>query len=670
MKTWLLIIPFFLAFFIIAGCGEDPSEYDLKADGRVIGSVHGVVTDANTNARLEAIEVTWAVKGSIKSTTTDQLGYYSIAKLPSGNFELSFSGDGAYAVTRVTALIPTLEQIGAVTIPSEDDYHHSETQDVNLYRLNAGLTGTVYAHQDSENIITAAGVTVISDFESYDISPDKYSAVTNTDGVFLIEDLPATPFVSLRTMPYNDGSHEYGVHSDTATLEPGSVAKVGDIILYIAPAVPFLVQNNFLNDDFGITENIVATFSKAMATSTFDIALSSFSFGDVEFAATWNTDITLTLDPYVPLQANTTYSLTLNGKSMDNNDFSGNYNFDTQEGIEFVRTNLERVDGIFDQFPVASDIELIFSMPIDLGNYNGYVRLYDAAFERVSITTTFSTDSLTVSINSRNDLEPGLDYTLDYKVYSTIEGDFDNNNINFQTAVDIAAPEQITGFSLDRDQLGGSWTADWNTTDIAFKWNTVADCDGYRIYANDNRNNSDIILVASINVADYVIEQSTWVFLSSFPQFDYFADDGIQTPFTGGTQISFQITAYNTAGEGQFSSTINVADNTAPTGILIQSGSALNPSALDTQTFTVVFIASEYCDPTEPTFGFVESGGDPNYVLPSNAVSFEWDTDMKGGLYTITVPATEDGSGDNFFISNFNDSSGNTAESSFTIALF
>lgn len=667
MKS-IISLSFILTILLLVGCDNSVTNNypDLDTDGRVIGTIHGVVTDENTNDRLDSVQVTTVDNGEILSTITDNLGYYAITNLSPGDYEISYSGKSDYAVGIVTVTIPTLQQIGITDHPTNEDFHHTENQDMDLYGLNAGLTGLVYTVVDNENTSLASDVTLIADFAKYDISPDEYIVKTNSEGAFSFTGLPSTPSVSIRSMPFNDGTYDYSVQTATVSLIPNGTASAGNIFLQIASAEPFIVQNNFENDDFGLTENLSMTFSKVMKTNSFEIEIAS-TYGNVEFEATWSNDITLTIDPYVALQANESYYLSLSGISQDNNSFTVNFSFETQEGIEFVWTNLERLDGVFDEFVVSSDIEITFTMEVDLGNYNGYVRLYDESSLLVSTTESLSADSKTLIIDPLYNLEPGQDYTLNYKVYSTIEGDYDSGNFNFTTAIDVTAPAQVTGFAVD---MGDDWTADWNTTSIIFKWNAVDNADDYIIYAKDNGDNTDFVRVASFSAQDYVTDQSGTVYLNSYLQFDYYDDDGVQTPFSGGTELTFKIVAYNDAGEGTFSDAVVVKDETAPTGYLNQSGSAHNYSSTDTQTFTVSFTAYEYLDATTPSYGFIENGGDADYVLRNSSVSFEWNSDMKGGVFTIMVPADSDGSGDIFYIDGFKDSSGNTVDESISINLF
>ena len=246
-----------------------------------------------------------------------------------------------------------------------------------------------------------------------------------------------------------------------------------------------------------------------------------------------------------------------------------------------------------------------------------------------------------------------------------IEGDDDAGQIIFETTGDVTAPAQVTGFAIDMDE---DWTADWNTTSITFKWNTVGGADGYIIWASDNQYNPSPLTVSIFEDMDYVTDQSGTVVLPS--QFDYYDDDGIQTPFTSGTELTFQIVAYNDTGEGTYSASVTVGDETSPPSSLSQSGTADNPDTTSTHSFTVDLSANEYLSATEPTFGFVESGGDTSYVLPNTSVSLDWDSNMRGGTFTVVVPAGKNGSGDEFFITNLKDASENTSSDTVSVTLF
>jgi hypothetical protein len=689
MKTKEIILSFlFVSIFFLFQCSKhslEPFEPEL-ANGRVIGSIHGIVTDFSSNARFDVaqIKVTWVIDGKMQSIWTDELGYYIITDLSSGEYDITFSGASNYAISRIHVEIPTLAEIVSCCGPTDKDYPYSVIQDVYLFQKNAIVTGIVYTQQDDQTIELADGVTVVADFHYsdemngyYNITPAQYTTTTNSSGVFSFFNLPCTPTINLRTMPYIDNVYSYAVAETTLNLIPDGTLDVGSVVLNIAEDEPFIVSNNFINvENFILTDNLAATFSKAMNTTSFEIQLlkldesnysdyfdsddfDDFDFFDldslflsniIECDVTWSNNVSLNIDPIVPLEAGVEYRLDINGMSSDSNPFSEEFYFETQEGIEFVSTNLERAQNIYDQFPVGSNIEITFTMPVDLDNIKSQVMLLDSAHSFVYID--ISTSSNTLIIDPQDGLEYDQKYYLMFKVYSSIPGDIAQGFFVFQTETAITIPDQVTGFALNESS---GWNADWTTTSIDFRWNTVEGAEGYVIFAKDDNNNADLIVVEQFDAYDDLTEQSGNINLPE--QFDYFNDDIWQTPFVYGTQVTFRILAYNSAGIGPFSSQIVVYDNTSPTGMLSQSESVNNIASSNTKTVGILFSVSEYLS-SDIVYNNYEAGGDTLYTLPVSLFSYEWAVNMKGGVFTVTIPANQNGAGDTFTL-NFEDTNGN-----------
>ena len=662
MKLKTLIFPLLMIMLFAWGCGDDQEivnyNEENNIDGRVVGSVHGVVADNETNERLEGILVTWASRGAIHSTTTNSLGYYAITNLSPGDYEITFSGSDMYAVSLICVEVEDLDDVGIDEYPHEQNFHFSYYEDVDLYMLNAAVTGFVYARQDNETTAIAPGVTVIADFDGYDLADEDYLTVTDATGAYLFDGIPATNSVSLRTMPFSDGTYEYGVGAIMpTTLRANDTVLAAPIIATIAPATPFVLINNFDNDDFALTDDLVLTFSKTIDPASVTISLSSVAFGTVQYSSSWANDITLTINPFAPLQANTTYDLVISGMAMDNSPFTVTYAFNTVTGIQFVSTNLERVDGLFDEFAVDADITLVFDMPVDLSVHSGWVVLSDATPQFVATDVTAVAE--TVTIDPDYDLEPGSNYSLSYRIYSTIEGDYDERVIPFSTAEVVTAPVAVTGFALD---MGAGWDADYNTTAVDFTWENdpTADVDYYYIYARDDYMNSDFVRVAFVVASNYLYDQSLTVTLPA--SFDYFAG-APQTPFLFGTEVSYGITAYNDAGESPVSTLIAVTDGTAPTPNLTKDGGGTcnNPGGSPMTVTLSLTMGGEYMADVAPTVNVVEAGGDPAAALDETTVTFEWDPDMNSGTFTFTVPAATNYAGDEFRVTGLEDTSGNQA---------
>ncbi|HDQ45985.1 MAG TPA: hypothetical protein ENN17_10900, partial [bacterium] len=567
-----------LCFILILAlaCTENITNYynNLESNGRVIGYIHGVVTDANTNARIDSILVTWIVNGETRTTKTDDLGYYAITKLPPGYYELSFSGDENYAISRTWVTIPDLDDLAVNEIPSDKDFEFSVTADIDLYTLNAGATGRVYAVQHDEQTHPAGGVTVIADFSEIDISPNRYETTANTAGIFSFNNLPASrSMVYFYTLPYSDTSGTYATQwAGTDGLIYNGTKEIDPIFLQVGGAEPFIVRNNFQHGNFGLTDDIIITFSKAMSPETFKIELTTREPQPIGFQATWSNNIVLTINPYPVLQANERYILHLEGLSQDNHFFQGIFDIETVEGIRFVYSNVQEVEGqMFRNHPVSRNIELNFSMPVDLTNPYGYVHLHEGSDSlRVAATVTTADGGRRIVIDPDRDLEPGLLYGVAYKVFSTIEGDYEEGMIIFMAAGDLTVPTQITGFATTTGRR------DFDTTVLGFSWNPLSNVDSYYIYAQDNATNTDRVRVGGpYPPQDHLTTATGTVNLPA--QFDVFKDDLIQTPFANGVRITFYVVGENNAGLGTFSSGLALGDNVNPTvSFFTQTGNANN----------------------------------------------------------------------------------------------
>ena len=146
-KIKIFISSIFIAL-LVTGCDIDQNlggdESDDYTDGRVIGTIHGVVKDAHSGARLKDIVVTTMVKGESHWVHTNDLGYYAITNLSPGNYELTFSGSDGYAIMSTDEDIPTLQSIGVIDRATSEDFHYTVTQDMSLYSLIRLNTHEIY----------------------------------------------------------------------------------------------------------------------------------------------------------------------------------------------------------------------------------------------------------------------------------------------------------------------------------------------------------------------------------------------------------------------------------------------------------------------------------------------------------------------------------------------
>lgn len=416
-----LFILLITMLFIFSCSGDEVTNLTGNANGRVVGTIHGVVSNANTNVRLDSVKVTWVSKGHISSTYTDLEGYYAITDLYAGDYEITYSKSG-YAISRNYVNIPTVKQLGTLEEPSSNNYNLSLSSDENLFPLNATLSGRIFAKQDNENTIAAAAVVVIADFAGFDLSPDEYTALTDAQGNYSFNNLPSTATVVMRTLPFSSNGYDFQATTWNQGLAPGGVSNAGDKVVQIAPQTPILIQNNFLEGKFNLTDELTMTFSKEMDATTMQIDFWSNAIGNVDFNAGWSNNVTLTLTPHYPLSANATYNLNLSGTSLDNNDFTFNGSFQTIDGMKIVSTNLERSHGLYDEFSVDSEIRITFDMEINLNVTGTFTSILDPSNNLVQ-TTVLLPDLKTIAIKPVNSLNNGTNYQIQFRIYSDIPGD-------------------------------------------------------------------------------------------------------------------------------------------------------------------------------------------------------------------------------------------------------
>jgi len=673
MRKWyavprIFIVLFAVFYFFMNSCTEkNPTEVYVTEEppqdnGRVIATIHGVVTDANTQVALPNVSVSYFMKdSSIHTTTTDTLGYYQIGGLGLGNYELTFVHSG-HATARLGVNVDFNPE-NYYNAGSDSNYHFSVVGNVEMFQLNSSLIGKIYAEKNPQNIVLAKGAEVQLDLSGFNLDKALFFASTNDNGEFLIENIPSVtvPQVNLTIMPYTDGDQTFAVQVIPTNLLYGAVSNLGTVILKVAGDNPIIMANNFEIGKFPPDGNLELTFSKKMDPNRTNFNLTGPSAGQMSIS--WDADnIKVTLDPNFDLQTGSNYNLHVDAWSIDNHNLIDDIAFETEEGINIVSTNLLNTNNTpVDDFPVDGSIEVEFSMAADMNNPNTEISLKDREhnFQQVMFDATWSQGDTKLTIHPIGQLKQTNDYRLELDVYSGIEGDHVVRQYDFRTAVTDDPPSAVSGFALNE---GPGWTADYDTRSINFEWNTTQNADGYRIFAKDTHNNPDWILIDEFGNNDYMQIQEHQITLPA--QFDFYSSDGFQTPFSGGTVVSFQIQAYNAAGDGPLSSNpLDVKDETPPTINFTLTGNADNTSGTN-PVFTIDLVnPSEYLSTDPPTFTFVETGGDPNFVLTSGAVTWAWRANTRqGGEATLTIPDGQCAAGDTVIISNIKDNSGNVAE--------
>jgi len=337
-----------------------------------LGSIHGVVTDYITNARLANVQVTLIHMGQVEQTTSDALGYYSFDNLSPGHFEITFAkADGKH----------TIRRLGDVTVACNlfygsaggsgygryygdvgyQDQECNQVHDIDLFPFTGTQHGRLWYLNDQE-VTPAAGVMVVADFSDLcgctgdlcnappmaqgceadgdctamqdpdytncpgvDISPDRFTAVTDADGRYEFTALPNTGAIGVRITVMPSVFNGFDYESWGPVFKTLDVFVQDNVEVFLTPQFdpPFIVANNwedFLYGGFDVSEPIEMTFSRSMKTAGCDIHLAyakAFENGDrirmdyrVPGVLVWSNDnMTATFTPAQALNTSASYAV-------------------------------------------------------------------------------------------------------------------------------------------------------------------------------------------------------------------------------------------------------------------------------------------------------------------------------------------------------------------------
>ncbi len=679
------------------GCEGDTNTYapDLQSPDRVIGSIHGTVVDAFTNSGLDSVLVRWVSGGQIYTVYTDSTGtYVTTGELSPGEYDLRFTA-GGHAIGMGTANIPDLETLRGDNpdIPS-GDINWSEEHDMDLYPLNANVTGQVFtalaappkdneepkATDDPPDPVSAVGGVEIILSYTQNIDSAVYFDTTDGSGVYSFTGVPWVPTgCSLTTLPVVIGDSSYASVTVSVTLTHGGTTSQPKIFMPLdCNEVPHIMSKNYSSViDFHYDSSMAVTFTKAMDTTSFGVTLNPVGDTAWSRSLTWTSgNQVLTINPVMTLLTDEDYELQLMGQSQDGCPLTTvNDGFTVKDGIKLLTTNFERAPGQYDSVSIDSVLRLNFDMVPVVSQLYGNLTLYDiSGSDSFAVAFTSSVDGNSVILDPSDSLERDHTYRLAYYILSNVQGDYVSGSFRFYTELFDQPPGAVGGFALDTT-LTPTNSIDFDDTLVYFRWNTVSlvsgGNSGYKIFAKDNNRNSDFIQIWDVAARDYLQYQNNnyvtpggdSMFLLP-AQFDYFLDDAIQTPFSGGTQVTFAIRAYNSAGDGPMSAGIPLGDVVAPDFEIDQtSGNADNTSGTTNRVVNISMDGeTEYvATSNNPVFAFIEAGGDESFAPSPGDVTWEWNNSYREDLAAfITLTAGECGAGDRLVVTIW-DNSGNSS---------
>ncbi|MBU2500248.1 Ig-like domain-containing protein [bacterium] len=398
----LVLFTAMAAILFAFGCNEENVyQPDANEDGRVIGTIQGVVTDAADATLLPGVEVSTTIRAEHVTTITDATGHYSFTNLDPGNYVLTFVFPedkvvkDAYAGVFGEAYIPTVDEIREsygddFEGPTDVDFRHEVEANVNLYPLNGSAEGYVFVTMNAQSEVPAVGATILADFgvETKDYSGWTYAlidhewfATTGEDGMYSFTGLPTGVDGMLRCLPYNHDGTYYDQQNQSLHLEDGGHFLADDFVLGTADA-PMIIAQNWDGDvPFPAGGSFTATFNMAMDPATFVATLNWYDKQLVPVTVSWNGN-TVTVDPDQDMVVGGEYYLTLAGWSTDGQAFEAHsWYVDIVAGVPatVIAWNFDDVP-----FPVGGNPTFTFNMAMDPSAFEiwfGYDKLGDVVFD-------------------------------------------------------------------------------------------------------------------------------------------------------------------------------------------------------------------------------------------------------------------------------------------------
>jgi len=413
-----LIIFMGLVVIIAAiGCSTDPVIQDLDVEGRVMGTIQGIVTDAENNTLLSGVKVTTTNTDQHLSAITDSTGHYSFDDLDSGTYMLTYvypTGKGAadaYAVSINNAYIPLLEDIGIDDEPHNRDFYYEVYANTDLYPLTGAVTGRVYK----------------------EVADHEYITTSDADGNYSLTDLPAGINGYVRARCYSDDVNYYNPCQVLLTLSGGGTYHASNLVLDRATE-PMIVSNNFANIGIDPTNTLDVAFNMPMNTDSFEFTLRDASYSEWPVTPTWTGTTAISLDPAGDLPQGATWTLVIEGE-----DFYENFSFWTTGGTSPIIIVDNFSDGV--PFPTDGTFSATFSTPMDPETF--VVQLTNGTL--VDAVVMFEENTLT--IDPVLELTDDTLYTLELDGRSLEGAVF--SRIFYITTVNLPAPQMLATNFVD-----------------------------------------------------------------------------------------------------------------------------------------------------------------------------------------------------------------------------
>jgi len=629
-----------LAILGAYGCNEDNVYLpDVNTDGRVIGSVNGVVFDGASHDALAGVQVNTAIRGQHVSTVSDAAGHYAFTNMDPGTYVLTFifpesvgkDVKSAYTSVKGEVDIPTLDDLYAIDpdLPHDRDFHYEAEGDVEMFPLDGSAEGYVYVQTNMQTMVSADGVNMVADFlyptdntndlSELEILDEEWFTTTDEDGHYMFTGLPTGTMGTCRTQHYMYGDMAFDPIDDDLDMRGGGNVLVDALVFDATTNVDIVSQNWNSNIPFPVGGSFVATFSVPMDPSTFTATLYEYSKALVPITVTWSGN-TVTIDPVNDMRADEDYNLTMAGWSTDGQPFTyHSYSIYTGENIppSIVDTNFEGSE----TFPVDGNLVFTFNMAMDPSTV--IVWWYEDKLGDIVFDKSWNGDNTVLTV------DPDVDLDYDYYYQVRVEGKSASGEDLATTSYKYFSTVQLqnvivtdTNFMADFD----------NTADLWFNFSEPMEPTGFEISLSDG---------GQIAFADPVWSNGNTT-VTIDPYLDL--DKGVNYTVTlDGMAASTKDFYYNKTyrtdiGDDPFIVQTNIVDGEFPIdgNIEVQFN-----KAMDSETVEVTFNGSG----PNPLFGVITWTDSMNMVfnpdaqlLPSQGYSFNVQGDSQdGGSINTTI---------------------------------
>ena len=151
--------------------------------------------------------------------------------------------------------------------PSDRDYNVSIARNVTLYRLSATVTGYVYARQDDEHLLPAAGA-VVHIVGIPGVWNTTFQTTCDNNGRFWLGNLPAAGGAMMVVLPWSAGTLTCGSASQAVNLTMDGIFSAPNSIVARVTSEVTVLTNNIASGDFPVDNNIVLVFNQALQDSS------------------------------------------------------------------------------------------------------------------------------------------------------------------------------------------------------------------------------------------------------------------------------------------------------------------------------------------------------------------------------------------------------------------